>query len=135
MRVTESVAQSLIAEIHAADHALDVDRFLRVLTPTARLQLGSQSQLQGHSTIRAVISDLFQRVSRIDHTLKDHWLRERTIAFQADVRYTLADGRAIRLPYVDVLQLADESHVEDYRIFIDLSPLMVALATSRGTQT
>jgi hypothetical protein len=135
VKITEVAARALISEIHAADHSLDVERFLALLTPTVRLQLGSQPELHGHSAVRAAISGLFQKLAGIDHQLKELWLSERTMAFQAAVTYTLPDRRAVQLPYVDVLRLADEHRVEDYRIYIDLSPLMVALATTGGTPT
>lgn len=37
--------------------------------------------------------------------------------------YHLKDSRDITLPYTNVLRLAGNSLVQDYRIYIDLAPL------------
>jgi hypothetical protein len=132
VRPSESAARALITEIHAADHALDVERFLELLTPTARFQIGSQPALQGRSAVRAAVGGLFENVSGVNHALEDLWIGEQTVVFQAAVTYTLKDRRSVCLPYVDVLRLVEERQVEDYRIFIDLFPLMAALAKSGG---
>jgi hypothetical protein len=134
MRITEVAARALIAEIHAADHALDVERFLAVLSPTVRLRLGSQPELHGLESVREAIAGLFRGLSGVDHRLEQLWFGEQSVAFTAVVTYTLKDRRTIRLPYVDVLRFADEQHVDDYRIYIDLAPLAAALSALGGTQ-
>jgi len=128
MRFTRGAARAVIGEIHAADHALDVDRFLALLAPTVCFQLGSQPQLHGLAAVRGAVDGLFRSLAGVEHALRDFWLGERTIVFQADVTYTLPGRPQIVLPYVDVLRMSGQLLVEDYRIFIDLSPLMAALS-------
>lgn len=120
-------AESLVGRIHAADHALDLPAFLALLDPHVRLRLGSQPPLEGTESVRLAIAGLFSQLTGIRHRLLDLSVQGTTITFEAEITYTVKDGRTVTLPYVDVLRVGGDGLITDYRIYIDLAPLFALL--------
>ncbi len=117
-------AEALIRRIFAADGALDTGAFLAVLDPGGTLRIGSQPALQGRAAIRPAIAGLFAGQRKgIEHRLLRAWGSSGMLVYEAEATFHLRDGRDVRLPYVNVLQVPAKGLATDYRIYIDLSPL------------
>ena len=51
-----------------------------------------------------------------------------TVIFEAEVTYELKRGQLLTLPYVDVLTVGANNLISDYRIYIDLAPMMATVS-------
>ena len=117
-------AHAVVQAAHAADQALDVEAFLRLLAPDVVLRLGSQPELRGHEAVRAAISALFGQMQSIQHHDLQLWSEAASIILQAEVTFTRKDGRSVTLPYVNLLRRQPDGLLSEYFIYIDLAPLM-----------
>ena len=123
-QIAEERSYPIVAKIFSADGALDLDAFLAVLTPDIVLRIGSQPELRGQMAVSQAIASMFSMMrSGIVHTLHQQWQNGNVLAYEASAAFFLKDGRDITLPYVNVLTLTGDDRVNDYKIYIDLSPL------------
>ena len=126
--LSRPVAEALVARIHDCDHRLDLEGFLTVLDPEVSLRLGSGAPLVGLDAVRGAIAALFSQLAGIQHRLIALTSQDDTITFEAEVTYTVKDGRTVTVPYADALRVGPNALVRDYRIYIDLAPLYALLA-------
>lgn len=119
-------AQALVAEIQAADAAMNTDRFLALLAPDVTLRIGSQPELHGQNAVRQAIDSLFGMMARIQHTTRNLWLEGDRVLLEAQVEFQTKAGKVVTLPYFNALRLRADGLVADYRIHIDLAPLFAA---------
>ncbi len=91
---------------------------------TVESALGGNPPVRGHEAIHAVVDGFFHSglLRSMHHELVAAWEQDAALIYQARVHYELNDGRALDLPYVNVIRFAGEL-VVDYRVFIDLTPL------------
>ncbi len=118
-----SAPAELIAKCQAADAALDADAFVALLTPEVVFRMGNQPEVQGREAVRAAVASLFGQLQSIQHRTIHIWEDGAEIALRAEVTFRRRDGREVILPYVNVLTIAREGLISDYRIHIDASPL------------
>ena len=125
MATQHDTPDTLIAAIFAADAALDLDGFMALLTDDVQLHIGSQPPVPGRAAVRQAIAGLFGLLrGGVRHRLLARFGSPAgTLAYQAEASFALKDGRDVTLPYVNLLHLAPDGRVDDYRIFIDLAPL------------
>lgn len=118
-------ARSLIERVFSADAARDLDGFMALLAPDIVFRLGSQPELHGQAAVRAAIGGLFGMLAGgIEHHLRSVWgSAETVLAYQAEATFKRPDGSIATLPYVNVLHMAPDGLVADYRIHIDPAPL------------
>ncbi len=123
--VDMEIARTLVAQVQAADAALDVDAFVALLTPDVVFRIGNQPAIQGREAVRSAITQLFSLMKSIQHRTLGLWAEGDRVALQAEVTFTLTDGREVVLPYMNALRIAN-SQICDYRIHIDLQPLFAS---------
>ena len=121
-------AASLVASIKRADEALDAEGFLQLLDEDVIFRLGSQSSVLGKNAVRGVVRQLFAMLNGLRHDVKRLLTDRNTVIFEAEVTYELKRGPSLTLPYVDVLTVGANDLISDYRIYIDLAPMMAAVS-------
>lgn len=124
-----SVADAIIQRVFAADRDLNIEAFVRLLSPDVVLRIGSQPPIVGVDAVRRAIGGLFAGMrSGIQHTLQQSWTERSgeeggSVVYQAEAVFHLRDGRDVSLPYVNVLRIDRSGLVSHYFIYIDLTPL------------
>ena len=115
-----------LAVFHAvvqADGARDAARFAALFTTDGAFRIGAAPAWCGPQAIEAGVAGFFRALGAgIEHTLRAAWETEDTLVWEADVHWTLGDGRRVTAPYVNVLRFAREK-VQDYRVHVDMSVL------------
>jgi uncharacterized protein (TIGR02246 family) len=114
--------RDVVKNTFAADAARDADRFVSKLTPDASFRLGGNPAVVGRDAIRDMVGRMFTAFRSVRHRLVDAFDGPGTLVYEAEVTYTLDDGRELTAPYVNVLRFEGEQ-VRDYRIYLDLSVL------------
>jgi ketosteroid isomerase-like protein len=112
--------RAVVKNTFAADAALDADGFVAKLSPGASFKLGGSPAVVGRDAIRAEVARTFAAFRSIRHRLVEAFEQPGTLVYEAEVTYTLPDGRTLTAPYVNILRF-DGEEVSDYRIYLDLS--------------
>jgi len=119
----EASARELVARVFRADHALDVQAFVSLLSPAASFKIGPMPAAVGHQPIAAAVAGLFAQMAGIEHRLEQLLARGSTISYTATVRFSRKGQRDLVLPYLNVLRLGADGLIDSYTIDIDLSAL------------
>jgi ketosteroid isomerase-like protein len=122
-QLTTNDAAALIAKIYAADEAMDASAFVALLSPEVSFQLGGSPSIRGREAVQEFVQGLFSSLKDIRHQLLHFWLDDRKLVFQGEVTFTFPTGQSMVLPYVDVVTAGKDGLLEDYRIYIDLTPM------------
>lgn len=112
-----------IQSIFAADHAMDADAFVKMLTEDSSMRIGGNITLRGREAIRQAVAGLFAQFSEISHALVQAYDQSNTLIYEAEVTYKLKSSVRISCPYVNILRFEGDL-IGDYRIYIDMSPIM-----------
>ena len=121
--LTYETAEALIAKIFAADESLNAEAFVNLLSPAAIFQLGGSPAINGLKDIQGFVQGLFSSLKSIRHRLVQFWLGDGKLVFQGEVTFTFPNEQSLMLPYVDVLTQGESGLIDDYRIYIDLTPM------------
>jgi len=112
----------LAKNLLAAVDRMDVGQFLGFIAPDASFRFGSAPPVIGHDAIREAVGGFFASIAGLSHALKHVITSGSTLLIEGDVTYTRHDSSAITLPFVNVLEVANDLIV-DYKIYIDIGPL------------
>lgn len=102
--------------------AKDTARFLDFLTDDAEFRFGNAPAVVGKPAIGAAVDGFFASIRGSRHDLVRSWAPQGHCICQGSVSYARLDGSSVTVPFVNVLGMRD-SLINDYRIYIDLSPL------------
>lgn len=97
--------------------------FAAVLTEDAVFRYGSGPEVSGRAAVTAFVEQVFQTFRSCSHRLLRHWDIEDAKICQGVVTYTLSDGRAVQLPFCNVLTTRGEQ-VARYEIYVDPTPML-----------
>ncbi len=111
------------AGLFTAIDTRDVDGFMHWLTDDCSFSYGSNPPAQGAAEVRALVDGFLANFAAVAHTVDATWESEGTAITEGRVTYTTADGGSTTLPFCNVLHLADDGRIRDYRIYIDPTPL------------
>lgn len=114
----------LVRKVIEADATRDAALFASLFTAEGTFRIGAMPAVKGPPIIEAAVAGFFQRLGGgIEHTLEGAWASDGSLVWQAQVTWTLGDGRRVSTPYVNVLRLAEDGRVEDYRVHVDMTVL------------
>ena len=114
----------LVSKVIEADATRNASLFASLLTAEGTFRIGARPAVQGPASIEAAVAEFFRMLGGgIEHTFEGAWTSDRSLVWQAQVTWTLGDGRRISAPYVNVLRLAEDGRVEDYRVHVDMTVL------------
>lgn len=119
---TTTPHRELIAGLYAAVDRLDAHGVGRFVTDDVRFRLGNYDELQGRQAVIDANAAFFGTISAMRHTISGIWSDGDTVICSGEVQYTRQDASALSVPFATVLTLR-ETLVNDYRVFVDVSPL------------
>ena len=103
--------------------ARDADAFAAFLAPDGVFRYGSAPAVRGRAAARTAVAAFFDSIAGLGHRIVARWDSGEGVVCEGEVTYTLADMRCVTVPFVNVLRLSGRL-VDDYRIYIDPSPLV-----------
>lgn len=101
----------------------DVDGFMGWLSDDCSFVYGSGEPVRGAAAVRAMVAGFLAGFEKLEHRIDAHWEVDGSAIMEGTVTYHTADGTATTVPFCNVLHLADDGRVRDYRVYIDPSPL------------
>ena len=114
-----SVTTDLCADVDRTDaHA-----FASHLSEDCRMRFGNAEPVTGRSAIEAAGADFFATIKALSHDIVEEWDVGDATIIEAEVIYTRLDQRQVTVPVVTIYRHGDDL-IEDYRIFIDLAPVL-----------
>jgi SnoaL-like domain len=117
-------AQTTTTDLFADIDRMDAHAFASHLSEGCRLRFGNAEPVAGRSAIEAAISCFFSTITGLSHHILNQWdLGDETTIIESDVTYARLDERHVTVPVVTIYRRGDEL-IDDYRIFIDLAPVL-----------
>ena len=114
--------------LFATIDAKDTEAFVRYLAQDGRFAFANFPPAIGIDAIRGAVAGFFASVASLRHEIADAWSVPGHVVCAGRVTYVRLDGAAVTLPFCNVLRLANDRVVDDYRIYIDPSPLFAPQA-------
>ena len=111
-----------VGRLFASIDAMDTESFLGFISQDARFRFGSAPPVTGHDAIRDAVGGFFASIAGLSHAQKRVVASGGAIVIEGEVTYTRHDKSKITLPFVNVLEVANDL-VVDYKIYIDIGPL------------
>lgn len=111
------------AGLFTAIDGRDIEGFMNWLTEDCSFAYGSGEPVRGAAAVRAMVEGFLGAFAAVEHRVHSTWEVGGAAITEGRVTYTGADGRSTTLPFCNVLHLADDGRVHDYRIYIDPTPL------------
>ncbi len=121
--MSHAPALDWVSQLFAAIDAKDVEGFLAFLAPAARFRYGSGPAAVGHAQIGEAARAFFATLDHIEHHLDFTARIADRIIVEGRVVYHLPDSRVIELPFANIMRTGESGLIEDYRIYIDPTPL------------
>jgi ketosteroid isomerase-like protein len=119
---TDDRAAALTGLFAAFDRG-DIDGYLEYLAADASLRFGNAEPIHGREAIKESLREFSKVFNWVRHDHVATWRAGDGAAVEADVTYERTDGREVHVPAVTVCRFDEDGRVNDYRIFIDLTPL------------
>lgn len=107
--------------------SLDPQAVVAHYAASGRFRFANQPPAVGHGAIRQVLSGFYATLRAMNHRNTGLWLGELSAVFEAEVDFTLRDGRVVTVPAVSVLR-REGQRVIDFRFVMDAAPLQVGAA-------
>lgn len=110
--------------------AMDADGFAAAFTPDGSFRFGNAEPVVGREAVRDAVAGFFATIGGLSHRLTGVWAgaweHGSVRSVEADVTYTRRDGSTTPpIPATSTLRMRGDL-IQDYRIFVDLSPLFAA---------
>ena len=118
-KLMASVTTDLFADIDR----MDTHAFASHLSEDCRLRFGNAEPVAGRSAIEAAITGFFAMIKGLSHDIVNQWDVGDTTVIESEVTYTRLDERQVTVPVVTIYRRGEEL-IDDYRIFIDLAPVL-----------
>ncbi len=110
-------------DLFTAIDTSDVDGFMGWLSDDCSFVYGSGEPVRGAAAVRAMVAGFLAGYEKLEHRIDAHWEVDGSAIMEGTVTYHTADGTATTVPFCNVLHLADDGRIRDYRVYIDPSPL------------
>jgi ketosteroid isomerase-like protein len=104
---------------------MDLDKLASLFAEDARVTFGNEPTYVGVRAIRDGVKGFFDTIAGLQHTLVRVWrVGDDTIA-HVDTKYQRKDGTHITLPAATVYHADGDGKIDDYRVFLDVTPIYV----------
>jgi hypothetical protein len=131
-QMTDMIAWSARLYDEAVDQK-DADGFAAVFTDDAWMRFGNNDPITGRENIRQAIAGFFTLFQSLKHESTGTTWADGTLVVEANVTYTLFDGRTVTVPASTIMRIADPSaatpQVRKCQMYVDLGPLFSAIQT------
>lgn len=111
------------AEVFATVDLYDPQAFSELFASDARFVFGNEPALVGPAAIKAGIAEAWTTMSGLSHHIVNEWSSGDHWIVETDVTYRRLDGNAVTIPVVSVWHVAANGLVDEYRVYLDMSPV------------
>jgi ketosteroid isomerase-like protein len=113
--------ENLFADIDS----MDADRYAAHLAENVVMRFGNAESVHGRRAVRDTWASFCTGIAGVSHELIEQWEAGPATIAESNVTYTRKDGSTVTVSAVTVYRSnRDDGLIEDYRIFIDLAPLL-----------
>jgi len=125
MKPSSSSYTHLLSREHVWDSIdkKNVEQFSEYLADNVIFRFGNSPTLVGKIAVKNAISIFFSELASLQHLMQDVWSVEDTTLLRLETQYTLLDDSVIKAPCFVTVHFDRPRLIDDYRIYIDLSPL------------
>jgi ketosteroid isomerase-like protein len=116
---TSTTTTALFADIDR----MDAEAFASYLADDCVLRFGNAEEIVGRDAIQAAIDGFFRSIDGLSHELREVWEAGDATIVQVEVTYTRLDGGTVTLPAAIVQRRRGGDLIDEYRIFVDQTPL------------
>jgi hypothetical protein len=125
MTSVTSETPTFITELFADIDSKNAHAFASRLTEDARVRIGSADPVVGRASVEAGLTEFFGMIKALVHETVGYWDEGDTMIIESEVTYTRLDDSQITVPAVSIYRRAPGAAlIHDYRIFIDLGPVL-----------
>jgi ketosteroid isomerase-like protein len=103
---------------------MDPDAWAQYLAQDVTMRFGNGEPVHGRQAIRDAWAGFCATVDGVHHELVEQWDNPRATIVEANVTYTLKNGTSVTVPCVTIYRTNDDDLIDDYRIFIDVAPVV-----------
>jgi ketosteroid isomerase-like protein len=107
----------------ASIDSMDVDDFSSHLSENVVFQFGNSSELSGRNNVAREVQKFFLSIKSLRHEMTGKWELGDTNILRFMTYYTRHDGLEVKIPCSVILHSYENALIDDYRIYIDLSPV------------
>jgi ketosteroid isomerase-like protein len=130
MPETENETAAWVAQLFTTVDAMQPEAAAAYFTDDAVFRFGNAPPAHGREAIRQALTGFFDMIGGLHHHVtgvwRGQWEHGQVLAVEAEVTYTRQDGsQTPPLPVTSTLRSVD-GRIQDYRIFMDPSPLFAA---------
>jgi ketosteroid isomerase-like protein len=98
-------------------------RFAALFAPDGTMVFGNSEPMVGPAAIEDGIRGFFGTIDGLSHRLVGEWHEGGTSVAQLETTYDRKDGTQVTVPVVSIIRRRDDGFVQDYRVYLDLSPV------------
>ena len=126
MTTTERTPRTTVRTLFDAIDAGKLDDVFALMADNVDFRLGNAAPTHGKQAFASTTKALFEAIVGIRHDIHNTWeISEDTVVCVMDVHYERRDGRVLTLPCCNVFRVR-EGLVHDYRIYMDITPVLTA---------
>ena len=114
---------STVTDLFADIDRMDANAFASHLSEDCTLRFGNAPEVQGRQAIEDSIAQFFGLIEGLQRRIVEQWESGDATILQLEVTYTRLDGHQATIP-VCTLYRRGERFIDDYRVFIDLAPVL-----------
>lgn len=111
------------SELFADIDSMEPGRFAAHLAPDVTMRFGNADPIHGREAVRDAWASFCQTVDGVRHDRLAQWTVDDTTIVEANVTYTRRDRHEVTVPVATIYRERG-GEIADYRIFIDLAPLL-----------
>jgi limonene-1,2-epoxide hydrolase len=117
------------AQLFADIDSMEPERFTAHLAQDVTMRFGNAEPIHGRDAVLAAWSSFCRDLNGVKHDLVEQWTVDNATIVEANVTYTRRDDTQLTVPVVTIYREHD-GEIDDYRIYIDLTPLFAAEASA-----
>jgi ketosteroid isomerase-like protein len=113
----------LVSDVFSLVDSGDARAFSQLFSENGRMRFGNWDTRVGRQTIEQGISQFFQTIKGLHHNVTNEWVIGEDHIAELSVTYDRLDGAQATIPVVTMWRTGDDNLIEDYRVFLDLTPV------------
>jgi ketosteroid isomerase-like protein len=102
---------------------MDADAWATYLADDATMRFGNEPPIHGRQGCRDALAAFYETIDGVSHSVVGQWEPDGAGIVESEVTYTRKDGKRVTVPVVTIYRTNDEDLIDDYRVYIDLSPV------------
>jgi ketosteroid isomerase-like protein len=115
-----AAAKNMFADIDS----MDPDAWAAYLAEDVTMRFGNGEPVHGRRACRDAWAGFCATIDGVRHEIVQQWEDAPATIVEANVTYTRKDGRSVTVPCVTIYRTNAAEEIDDYRIFIDVAPVM-----------